>query len=254
MVVARPGGIHLTRRFGIYDLLFVCRGVLSVQEEDRAFEVREGQALILWPDRHHRGLREYPPDLRYFWLHFTLLPATGQETASLFVPQYGTVARPAYLTELLLRYIGDRETKRSSPFSDSLLILLMLREIATPQVQSDVSDSSVSLAARAHDYIRTNYRKAITPSQIAAFLGCNPQYLSRIFRRAYHQTLMEVIHQTRLEYARILLIHSELNITEVAQACGFADARYFYRVFRRLEGMTALEFRGLYARNFINAE
>jgi AraC-like DNA-binding protein len=254
MVVARPGGIHITRSHGVFDLLFVCRGVLAVQEEERAFDVQAGQALLLWPDRHHHGTREYPPDLRYFWIHFTLIPGTRPDISSLLVPQYSTVARPSYLTELLLRYIGDRETKRSSPFSDSLLILLMLRELATSTESPETMESSVSLAGRAYSYIRTNYRQPLTPSQIAAYLGCNPQYLSRIFHRAYHQTLMDTIHQTRMEYARILLVHSELNITEIAHACGFSDARYFYRVFRRLQGMTALAFRDLYSRNFINAE
>jgi len=255
MVVARPGAKHVARNHGVFDLLFVCRGVLSLQEEDCTFEVQPGQSLLLWPGRYHQGIREYPPDLRYFWLHFSLTSASAATSAtSLFVPQYSTVARPGYLTELFLRYIGDRETKRSHPFSDSLLILLMLREIATHQKPSEATDSSASLAGRAYDYIRTHYRQPLTPSQVADFLGCNPQYLSRIFRQAYHQTMIDVIQETRLEYARILLIHSKLNITEVAHACGFTDVRYFYRVFRRLQGMTAMEFRGLYSRNFINPE
>jgi AraC-like DNA-binding protein len=94
----------------------------------------------------------------------------------------------------------------------------------------------------------------LTTSEIAVHVGCNPQYLSRVYRRVYHMTVTEGIHQARLEYARRLLIDTNRSIKEIAFVCGFTDPRYFYRLFQRREGMTALAFRRLNTRTFINVE
>ena len=42
--------------------------------------------------------------------------------------------------------------------------------------------------------------------------------------------------QARLERSRPLLIDPQLNITEIAHVCGFRDANYFIRCYRRYFG------------------
>lgn len=253
MVVSRPEARHMSRVCQIFDLIFVREGVLSMHEEGRPFTVKAGQSLLLWPERSHGGTADYSPDLRFFWLHFTVLQTPNPEEKTLSVPQLATVARPDFLTELFLRYIGDQEAKRNQLFSDSLMTLLILSEIAAPLLP-EIDDSSAVLAGRAYAFIRTRYRHPLTPAAVAEHVGCNPQYLSRVFRRTYHQTMTDAIYQTRMEYARRLLTETNKNITEIAHACGFTDPRYFYRVFHRQEGMTALAFRRLFARTYINVE
>ena len=253
MVVSRGDGIHITRVCDIFDLLFVRDGVLSVQEEDKVFEVGPGQSLLLWPGRLHFGTKIYPPNLRYFWLHFVLQPVQVS-TGDFFIPQFTTVARPDSVTELFLRYIDHQETRRNDPLLSNILLTLILREIGS-QPQPEQSDStSTFLAGKAHDYIRTHYREQLTTSRIANEVGCNPQYLSRIFRKVYNQTITDSIHEAQMEYARRLLVDTSMSIKEIAFICGFADSRYFYRIFRRREGMTALAFRRMNTHTFINVE
>lgn len=183
MVVYRPESRHMTRICTIFDLIFVRTGTLSIQENGRPFTVRAGQSLILWPGRRHGGTADYPPDLRFFWLHFLVVqtPVAGEEALS--VPQYATVSRPEVLTELFLRYIANQETRRSQLFADSLMALLILNEIAAPASPTGDDDVESALAGRAYALIREQYRHSLTPADVARHVGCNPQYLSRVFRR-----------------------------------------------------------------------
>lgn len=67
-----PGHRHLNRQhIHVFDLLYVRSGCLYMGEEERRYEVREGQALILLPDRHHFGSSDCTESTLYDWLHFS---------------------------------------------------------------------------------------------------------------------------------------------------------------------------------------
>src|SRR5690349_15669260 len=89
MLIAREGRRHVDRVANHFVLIFVREGVLPIQEEEKAFEVKAGQSLLLWPARRHWGTADFSPDLRFFWLHFflELSPGAGEP---LIVPQYTT--------------------------------------------------------------------------------------------------------------------------------------------------------------------
>ena len=94
----------------------------------------------------------------------------------------------------------------------------------------------------------------LTVSRIADELGYNPEYLNRVFHQVYHHTLTQEIHRSRIGYARYLLLYSSMNVNQIARACGFTDISYFFRLFKRYEGMTAMTFRRLNAQAQVNYE
>ena len=95
-------------------------------------------------------------------------------------------------------------------------------------------------------YIGAHVREPIQTAMVASALRCNPDYLGRVFREAHGFTLTAAIHHRRLRRARELLMDSQLGVAEIAGECGFADAAYFGRMFRRYEGMPPLAYRRLY--------
>ena len=254
LLISRGQGRHRARVLSEFVLIFVHDGTLFIQEEDQAFEVGAGQTLLLWPGRRHWGTADHPPDLQFYWLHFILPRTRGKRDKALSVPQHATVTRPDVLTELFRRYLDDQETGRLQPLTAGLLAWLILAEIADQRPVSTSDRTAAALAGRAFTYIRSHIHQSLTASDIAAGLGCNPQYLSRVFQRTYHHTLTEGIHRARLGYARHLLLHSGMNVNEIARACGFSDVRYFFRLFKRYEGITALAYRRSNAQMWINYE
>jgi len=79
---------------------------------------------------------------------------------------------------------------------------------------------------------------------LAQRLECASDYLSHVFHKETGETLIHYIHRQRMTGAiDVLANHSELTISEIAWACGFADAGYFSRVFRKHTGLTPLEYR-----------
>jgi hypothetical protein len=57
------------------------------------------------------------------------------------------------------------------------------------------------------------------------------------------QTFPQLLKQTRLDHARVLLERSWFSITQVAAMCGYLDPTYFHRVFKDELGMTPRRWR-----------
>jgi len=265
-----PGhGRHPSRRVSFFDLIFVRSGVLGIQEEQTEFTVKPGQSLLLWPDRHHFGTVDYPNDLEFYWIHFARNDSSsigGQgadfaqpnDARQIDIPQHAAVRRPYQLTEVFRRYLDDQQSGEPMAVNADLLILLILNEVATsPRAGVDVNRQvstaqTAVLAERAKIYIRSHFHEDISASTVAAAVGCNPNYLARVYRTAYGHTVTDAIHQARMETARRLLIAGHNNVAQISRLCGFDDDGYFRRLFKRTHGMTPVAFSRLYARVHVN--
>lgn len=68
-------------------------------------------------------------------------------------------------------------------------------------------------------------------------------YLRRLFREEYGITPQDYLIHLRMEKARRMLTEQKhVPVSEVALSCGFYDARYFSRLFRRTAGCAPKEY------------
>jgi AraC-like DNA-binding protein len=79
--------------------------------------------------------------------------------------------------------------------------------------------------------------------QLASRARMTPTSLCRAFKRHTGRTLVEYLHQRRVERAMVLLGQGQHSVAETALASGFQDISHFNRVFRRLSGCSPREWR-----------
>lgn len=249
LFVSRGRGLHPDRTIDSHELILVKRGNLGLAEGTREFTLAAGDALLLWPGRRHYGTAPYPPDLTFYWIHWRMPSGKAPARAGLAVPQLGRPARPDRLTELLHQFLDDQESGALQPLQAAWLVQLMLAEAARAAAPSGAGHL---LADRADAYLAAQGHRALSTSEVAEALRCNPDYLGRVYRKARGVTLTDGIHRRRVREARGLLIEGRLNVDEVARECGFDDAGYFRRIFKRLTGLTPRAFQRLHARAHIN--
>ena len=78
---------------------------------------------------------------------------------------------------------------------------------------------------------------------LAAELHCSPDYLSKVFHQETGDRIIEYITGVRLRNATDAIARTPLSVKEIAAACGFNDANYFTRVFRKMTGRTPIQYR-----------
>ncbi|MBO4511419.1 MAG: AraC family transcriptional regulator [Victivallales bacterium] len=82
-----------------------------------------------------------------------------------------------------------------------------------------------------------------TLETLAAETNMKKYTLIRKFRKELDTTPMKYIISMRLEYASKMLMFSEMNITQIANACGYNSPAFFIKEFKKKYGVTPGNFR-----------
>lgn len=259
LFISRGIGRHPNRVIDSYEVIDVLRGKLRLSEEGRDFAVSAGEYLLMIPGLRHWGFEDYPPDLEFYWLHFRVSPPTvgsqGEtlDALRLEMPRTGRLSDPERLAELFRWFLDAQEKQDLDQKLANMLCLAILHVIDHRHVRPADDDDRVPLTAReARRILSRSFQADISTSLIARELACNPDYLGRIYRKSYGNSIMDDLHSLRIKLAKRLLLDENMNVNEVARQCGFQDPAYFRRVFKRNAGLAPREFRKMYSHMHIN--
>lgn len=147
----------------------------------------------------------------------------------------------------LLRSLA-MELDRGGLDSESMVQLLMgqlLIRISRlyEEASTQGADPYGAYIKRAVEYIRHNYDRAITVEDVAGAVNLHPGYLQRIFKRVTSQTLVEYITDYRMEKAKMLLVHTDIPVAEIADYVGVGSRQYFHQLFKKHSRMTPVAYR-----------
>ena len=95
---------------------------------------------------------------------------------------------------------------------------------------------------RAILYIDLNLATPISTKDIAADQFLSPNYLSGRFHEETGKTISDFVLEKRIKMACKLLKTTKLSIQEVAASVGIGDASYFSKQFKKLKGMSPLQY------------
>ena len=93
------------------------------------------------------------------------------------------------------------------------------------------------------NYIDFHYMEPLSLESLSLRLSVNKNYLSGRFHREVGKTITDYINQVRIQRSLELLSKTTLPMQSVAEQCGFTDANYFSRIFRKLHGTTPNDYR-----------
>ena len=86
-------------------------------------------------------------------------------------------------------------------------------------------------------------RKDLKIDDLVKEIGSNRTYVSNYINRTYHCSFSEYTNKLRIEYAKTLLASSVkgTKLSQIAEEAGFASEQSFYRNFKKIVGMTPIE-------------
>ena len=95
----------------------------------------------------------------------------------------------------------------------------------------------------AKDFISKNYGRDISLDQCAEIIGISSYYLSHIFHDETGVTFVEYLSDVRMNAAKKLCADQSVPLKEVPGRCGYSNISYFYKVFKKVTGMTVGDYR-----------
>lgn len=98
------------------------------------------------------------------------------------------------------------------------------------------------------DYIFSHLHDRITVEDLALEAGCNPNYLSQLFKQCEGVSISHYILQEKINRAKNLLIYSDYSYIEIATYLGFSSQSHLGTQFKKYTGYTLRQFREIYGR------
>ena len=95
------------------------------------------------------------------------------------------------------------------------------------------------------EYIKKNYRKYITLSDVAKYSDVSRNYLSFLFKQEIGTNFSIFLLNFRIEKSMELLTNGNVKIYEIADLVGFSNPYYFSKVFREVVGVSCKEYQKL---------
>lgn len=79
-------------------------------------------------------------------------------------------------------------------------------------------------------------------------VGMSSNYFSSFFKQETGETFVERLTTIRVDKAKSLMMNAQLRLYEIAEMVGYADVKYFSRLFKRNVGVTPAEYRQFFYR------
>ncbi|MES2616579.1 MAG: helix-turn-helix domain-containing protein [Bacteroidota bacterium] len=99
---------------------------------------------------------------------------------------------------------------------------------------------------KAQEFIENNIQEKISVDQLSSMLSVGRRTFDRRFIKATGNTPVEYAQRVKVESAKKSFETSRKNINEVMYEVGYSDVKAFREVFRKITGMSPLEYRGKY--------
>ena len=122
-------------------------------------------------------------------------------------------------------------------------IRLLLRELGRGREAASGTGLSLDPVRRAGRWITANLKGKITVGEVARQAGLSPSRLQQLFHKRQGCSVQVWVERQRLQEACYWLMHSGLNMGEIAALTGFADGFYLSRRFSKAFGQSPSAYR-----------
>jgi AraC-like DNA-binding protein len=241
-----------------YEIEFIDIGSAIHIFNETSYPIERGSAYLLTPVDFHTVRRTSSDTLipvALYTLQFdeTSLSSEIYNTLMALHPpikvkfseeEYSAI-RPM-LDELLDERKGDKfKSRLMIKYLFNCVILKLIRKyMDISNVGQPVLSGANDVIQKAVAYIRFNFKNPdLSVSSLACQFHLSPNYFGESFHKVMGMSSLAYIKKLRLEFARGLLLNSDLSVEKVAMECGFESTPYFIKEFKLTYNTPPLRFK-----------
>lgn len=116
-----------------------------------------------------------------------------------------------------------------------------LKKISPAEEEEATAGSFI--VRRAMEYMKAHFAEKLTLQEVADHCYVSSWHLSKLLNRFSDKSFYDILNSLRIEKAKEMLKDPQCRIGDISEAVGYVDTAHFSRVFKRLEGISANEYR-----------
>ncbi len=240
---------HQSRRSNLNSFLFllVLSGKGTFTYQDKVFSLQANDCVYIncMNSYTHQSDTTYPWEL--LWVHFNGISAL--DYYHYYTKIYSNVFHienhevySALLNQLIVvtqKKEASWELLSSKLITDILTHCIVNKKMDPPQE----GESILHKLYEVKNYLEKNYQQKLQLEDIASYFYVSKYHLCREYKKLFGITIIDHISLRRITAAKEQLRFTKKSIMDIATEIGYTDASYFNKVFQKVEGMTASEYR-----------
>lgn len=239
---------HLGKRSGLNSFLYliVLSGSGTIQYEGKQYEMSSQDCFLLDCRQaySHISTTENPWEL--LWLHFN-----GPQAFSYYqyiIHKNGHCFRTSHLPSIKdsvneLITLNSGMSEFSDITSSYLITNILTLSVTGCQKHNGNQPGTKEKLYQILTYINEHFDEPITLDLLSEQFYISKYHLAREFKKEYNFTIIQYLLNKRITCAKELLRFTDMSIGEISQRCGVKDMNYFNKMFQKIEGCTASEYR-----------
>ena len=215
-----------------YQLIFVARGKLIVN----GTEICSGGAYVFVPGERQEYSYVAENKCLYYWVHFCGFESGKAVKNSGAAGRFPVCPYCVEAEQTFRMLVSSYEN--NMPHCEQLSVGCVLSLLAL------VSDKAANYSPFRRAELRLqNCLDDVKICELAESFGMSEAHFIRSFKKYNGLTPRAYALKYRMEQAKMLLSSSDIRVSDVANLCGFPDALYFSRVFKKYSGCAPLDYR-----------
>lgn len=224
------------------ELHFIRRGVGRIKLGEKILDVKERACVISNQNEMHEGIEG---ELSYICI--IIPPEFLGDNHVVFESVFYDESAWKYVDEIYRLYEDFSSVNALGIKAQTYLLLKHLIENHSVESLDDTIYQKrlkkLSALNKVISFINANYAENITTKSLAELIHMSEGHFCNVFKSATGVSANEYMMNVRIKKAKRLLLYSDMNITEISNACGFNDPNYFTRAFKKHIGKTPKQFR-----------
>lgn len=258
-----------------YILYFIKKGTLFIEESGKKFEVREGEYIILEPNRYHVGYDL--SEVTYYYIHLTktnflsleqytindvkdeilkrrivslssdITTDDYRDDSIIMLPKYYHFSQNFEIYKLLDSACYELNQKSENFKLFSVLItyqvLIKMNRQFNSEVIGKVGQKSYLIVKDLIAFLEAHRNERLTLYEIEKYTGLNYNYVNRLFKEGTGFTIKNYLNLLKIQRAQQLIRENRLTFSEIAEDLGFDDPFYFSKLFKSKTGLTPSQYK-----------
>lgn len=229
-----------------YLVVLVLSGSGILMYHEKTYELKKGACFFIdcMTPYYHQSSSEDPWEL--IWVHFQ--GSSSDKYYHYFSSFSAPVFYPVLFQPLKEKFISllnvNEETSILAEISSSRLIVDILSMILEDMVRpGEISKKGEATMIQIGKYLDEHYTEKFSLEELSEHFFLSKYHLAREFKKYYGITPNHYVIAKRIILAKRYLRFSKETLEEISTKCGFYDASYFNKQFKKSEGISASDFR-----------
>ena len=254
---------HNGWRHPTYMLFYLAEGDLVMMTDAEELHMSAGDTLVVPPRTSYKPLRSNGCVYYYLYFHANEVEMYESDFSiknsfckgiTNFAYSFNFTDRSVVSVQKLTRHTEDSRLGKifsrcaeldmwQHPFEKMLLDNYLKEALIQLNLMQRKTVSVDNTFSRMVTFIQMNYKKDIGLKDVAQKVHLSESYAAKRFKKNAGMRCCDYINKVRLAAACESLNNTSMTLSEIAEDVGYKSQYYFARQFKKVYGMTAMQYR-----------